>query len=604
MTFDQDGVVGAADHVTIEPKVSGRFEQHGRTLAFVPAKRLAAATIYTVTVSRGVAVAGTDEVLESDVRFRFETAAASANGQVRTTFQFADDVVESATADRATIALWAFQETEGDAEIPRPRTARIEVHRLADLDAAVAAFRQVRASPSWSRASAADLVPTKDLPTAVSVDAELHEQDGGLWFQLPKVLPAGWYVVTVRSGTRPVQAILQVTDIAGYLVVTETRTLVWANDLASGGPVVGATVATDGVDLGRTGEDGTRIADTPLALKGSDEPCTDDCWPVVTVRSGDRATFLPANGGGQPADVGYGGESGYGAHPGPAHGASYWTAFGTDRTLYRQTDTVNAWGVVRDRDSGAVPASVTVRLFASVEDDTDGASAPLSTVEVQPNAVGVYSASIPLDDVPERSYVVEASVAGDPVGSRSFQVDRILKPAYLLDVVTGRRVYFEGDQIRLTATATFYEGSPVPGVRLNTESYGTKSMTTDATGTASIRTTVRLEDQSSSTSSEPDIRTVTVTPARPEEGEISGASRDIIAFPSTWTIDGAAVIGDGRVNVTGSIHAVDRDRLEREIASGVSLSELQPAGDPDRREAGHGDIHRTDRAPRPDRHAI
>ena len=125
VTFDQDGVVDAADHITIEPKVAGRFEQHGRTLAFVPAKRLAAATIYTVTVSRGVAVAGTDEALESDVRFRFETAAASAKGKVRTTFQFADDVVESATADRATIALWAFQETED----PRHRAPKDRADR-------------------------------------------------------------------------------------------------------------------------------------------------------------------------------------------------------------------------------------------------------------------------------------------------------------------------------------------------------------------------------------------------------------------------------------------------------------------------------------------
>ena len=55
VTFDQDGVVDAASHMSIDPKIGGRFEQHGRTLAFVPAKRLRAATIYTVTVTRGVA---------------------------------------------------------------------------------------------------------------------------------------------------------------------------------------------------------------------------------------------------------------------------------------------------------------------------------------------------------------------------------------------------------------------------------------------------------------------------------------------------------------------------------------------------------------------
>ena len=41
VTFDQDGVVDAESHISIAPKVAGSFERHGRTVAFVPAKRLA-----------------------------------------------------------------------------------------------------------------------------------------------------------------------------------------------------------------------------------------------------------------------------------------------------------------------------------------------------------------------------------------------------------------------------------------------------------------------------------------------------------------------------------------------------------------------------------
>ena len=107
VTFDQDGVMDGAAHMTIEPKIAGRFEQHGRTLAFVPARRLAAGTLYAVSVHSGVTVKGTGEALESDVRFRFETAPPSANGKARTTFQFSDDVVESATVNRPAVALWA-----------------------------------------------------------------------------------------------------------------------------------------------------------------------------------------------------------------------------------------------------------------------------------------------------------------------------------------------------------------------------------------------------------------------------------------------------------------------------------------------------------------
>ena len=199
ITFDQDGVVEAASHVTIEPKVDGRFEQHGRVLAFVPEHPLDPATLYTITVTRGVEVGATGEELESDVRFRFETALAGQAAD-STTFQFADDVFESPTSERPVIALWAFQEwDEGEAEPVPPTSAPIEVHRLRDLDAAVDAFRQVRSFPRWTRASTTDLVSTTGLTRVFEFDAELRDSEGVLWFSLPERLPAGWYLVTLHA---------------------------------------------------------------------------------------------------------------------------------------------------------------------------------------------------------------------------------------------------------------------------------------------------------------------------------------------------------------------------------------------------------------------
>ena len=197
---------------------------------------------------------------------------------------------------------------------------------------------------------------------------------------------------------------------------------------------------------------------------------------------------------------------------------------------------------MRERDTGAVPASVTVRLLAGGGDGASGDGAPLATNDVHPNAIGAFSGSIALDDVPEGGYTVEWSIGGDVIGSRSIQVDRILKPAYRLEVETGRRVYFQGDQIKVTARATFYEGTPVPGVPLRVEGIVDGSVTTDETGTATARTTVQFDAASQGASTDRDVRSVTVNPARAEEGEISGASREILAFPSTWTIDAATVI--------------------------------------------------------------
>ena len=574
VTFDQDGVVDPASHISIAPKVAGRFEQHGRTIVFVPAKRLAKATIYTVTVTKGVAVMGTSDALEADVRFRFETTGAPTTGNARIKFEFTNDVFDSATSERPEMAVWADPAAEDKGDQAPPKSTRIVVDRLPDLDTAIAAYRQVRAFPDWARGSSAPLVPTKGLVRVADFTAKLTPVDVGyLGFLLPKRLAAGWYVVTLPSANHPVQSILQVTDIAGYLVVSDTKTLVWANDLATKGPISGATVAADEVDLGQTESDGSRMVATPAILKGSSSgSCTDECVPVVTVRSGDRALFLPAERGalGELSDF-YGFDVRTPVAP-------YWSTFNIDRTLYRRTDTVNFWGVARDRTTGKVPGSVSVRLSTADPYRGDSQGAPLSSTDATPNGIGAYSGSVALDDLPEGDYVLESRVGDEVLGSTWFRVDRILKPAYRLEVTTGRRVYFQGDQVKVTATATFFEGSPAAGVPLRLEGLIEKTFKTDARGTATTRTTIHVSPDYGP--GEPEVQEIAVSPARAEEGQITGVSRQIIAYPSQWTVDATASVEGGTAKVTGSVHAIDRDRLENELAQGADIWSLDPKGDP------------------------
>ena len=98
VTFDQDGAGDMAGYFAISPAVDGRFERHGRAQVFVPAG-LRRATLYTVTIRRGLPVQGTDLILEADVRFRFETESVATPQPVR--FHIGRDVLEASPADRA-----------------------------------------------------------------------------------------------------------------------------------------------------------------------------------------------------------------------------------------------------------------------------------------------------------------------------------------------------------------------------------------------------------------------------------------------------------------------------------------------------------------------
>ncbi len=565
VTFDQDGVVDAAAHMAIEPAVDGRFEQHGRVLTFIPKAGLRPATVYTVTVSAGVSVAPTGERLEADVRFEFETAAPSGTKAI--TFRFSDDVFEARPNEAAIIALWAFQDWEGDEEPEPPTSAPIEIYRFPDLAAAVDAFRAVRSTPAWAKWSTTGAVRTAGLTRVAAFDAELQDAGGVLWFRPPERLPAGEYLVQLASPTRPIQAMLQVTDIAAYLAVSDTSTLVWANDLRTRGPLAGATVRAEGVDLGRTAADGALVADSPASLLPTGDRCPSPCVPVVVVQADGQAMFLPATG---PRDAE---GKGFEFDPFGPQASRYWQVFETDRTLFSRTDTVGTYGVIRDRDTGAVPDAVTLRLFA---EDAGGDGPPIATVAVHPNEIGAFSATVPLDDLPEASYRIELRVGSEVVDQRGVRIDRILKPGYRLELTTGRRVYIEGDRVRVTARASFYEGSPVPNLPLQLAGIVDDRVVTDATGTVIVRGTARAEDHAEEGAS---TRSVEARPARAEEGQILGSSPNVLIFPSAYVVDSTARLADGRIVVDGSVHEVDRDRLEREIAASGDTWGSDPAGD-------------------------
>ena len=568
ITFDQDGVTDAASHVTISPKTAGRFEQHGRVLAFIP-DALKPGTIYTVTVARGITAGSGGKPMADDLRFQFETDK-SGSGVTGTTFEFADPLFESGTSSRPIISMWS----SSDEDTAPPKSAQLDIYRLGSLDAAIAGYRQLVAFPAWANWSNEHPIDTGPLTKVLSLDARFADRpkdSGGLlWTALPEPLPAGWYVVEHPSARYPIQAILQVTDIASYLLVTDTKTLLWTNDLATGGPLVAATaaVAGPGTDLGPTDADGVLTVATPASLQPPAEgrTCGLDCVQVISVTKGGRSAFVPASNPSPEGKGGYDGGSG-----------NHWLTFATDRSIYRRTDTVNLWGMIRDRSTGNVPAKVVVRLQA-MDEEFIASGAPISTLSLEPGSTGTFSGSIALADVPEGWYELELVVGTDVVRRADFQVSRILKPAYRLEVDTGHRAYVVGERIKATITASFFEGSPVPGVPLRVSQGGDRSVTTDKTGTAIVRTTARLQEPSNR--SDREVQSVSVAPRRAEEGQIQGASREFLVFPGSRTITAESRIATGRVRVAGTINTLDRAGLERDLAAGVSPWEVDPRGAP------------------------
>lgn len=559
-TFDQDGATDFASHFAIEPAVAGGFEQHARTWVFVPTHPLAAATIYTVTVSHGVGLTGSDQVLETDVRWQFETASTDATTSPRITFQ--RPVLEVRPGQ--TLALAVSVETNEDGTSAVSSTP-YELYQLPTLDAASTAALRLIGRPTWADWPASQLVDTSGLRRVASGTAPLTLALGLYYgidsLQLPVKPDPGWYLVVLPNGNRPAQAVLQVTDLAGYVLTSQTRTTAWVNDLASQSPVAGASVdVVGGPSLGRTGSDGLTTVATPASLIDHWSDSAVRAPHLLTITAPDGRTLLAPlgmDGGGYPADDN-------GAVSTDAT-AGWWLLLSTDRTTFRQSDTIHAWGVVKARRDGSVPANLELRLAIP-----DQPGAPIVRTPVTGTSRGVFSGDLAFRNLPTGQYEVSLYSGTDLLRSLWVEVAVIRKPAYAITVTTDHHAYLRGDTIAVAGNVAFYDGSHAPGLSLLGQLDGwdaapSVTATTAADGAFHLAL-VGGWDPGWGTSSFVQVD-VGVHPSGPEEGTISG-SAPIVIFPSAAWLDASATLANGHVQLTGRLTAVDFAKVEAEMAAG------------------------------------
>ncbi|HEX7473858.1 MAG TPA: Ig-like domain-containing protein [Candidatus Limnocylindrales bacterium] len=580
VTFDQDAAADMARFFTISPAVDGRFERRGRTQVFVPTG-LRAATLYTVRIRHGLPLSGTELSLERDVTFRFETAGPDQAPAVR--FRFGRAVIEASPTDRPIVAL-VVDTPDSVATIKPPKSVEVRVYRFPSLAATVGPMQRFLAGPGWADFSDPS-IPTTGLPRVMTFNAPLPALPGvaDQIITFPARLPRGWYLV--EAGTaRPGQAILQVTEVSAWVAVLTDRTVAWVNNTATGGAIPGAAVRlVGGGSLGRTGSDGLLDAPTPADLVPPESdpaavPMTQDAAQspilVVEARNG-HALLVPFDVDGQGGV--YRGEWGKDA---PSVRSAWWSVIGTDRSVYRRDDQIAAWGFLRGRIDGRVPTSVELRLVLLANAGQTDAPAVVR-VTTRPASSGAYAAKLVLAGVAVGSYYLEAVVDGRVASAIWLDVGIIHKPAYRLTVTTDRHVVVAGDRVNATVTASFFDGQPVPGTPLaiqadTDEETVLDTVSTDRDGQATTRWTAPIPYPEG-----PESVRLSAVPARPEEGDIR-ADAPVAVFPSAVTLTATGTLTGRHLVVTGSDHAVDLTRLERELTTvpKPDISSLDPNGKP------------------------
>jgi alpha-2-macroglobulin len=549
VTFDQDGVIDFESHFSIEPQVPGRFEQHGRTWAFIPDEHLEHVTAYRVTVSAGVPLDGSDQVLTNGVSFRFETSPEPGPQELR--MNFSSPLVGLRPGQEASLILRTYGGRTGSVTLP------VQIYRLPNMATTLAAAERLSGPNQWLRASGAGLYPTDGLDRVATLDAPLIRDRGGvLILSIPLQLDRGAYLVMVPRRTASAQTILQVGNLSVYAVSSETRTVAWVNDLAGPTPVAGATVSgPSGRRFGATDSSGLAQFETPASLipVREDENDWNPDANLLAIESPDGRWVVAALG----SDVSWlegGNDNAFSEAAQPSQ--RWWLLLNTDREQYRQTDTINIWGQALSRDDGSAARSVELRLRPSRGD----ADIDIARIPVELTGRGAFTASIPFSTLPRATYQVDLLIGGRRATSTWIEVTDIRKPAYRLEVDTDHRAYLDGDPIEVTVRATFFDGTAVPSVELNVRTTGVRKspITTDADGIARITVEARFTPNRPSGY---DGQSIAVTPARPEEGEISGDTY-VYVFPSKAWLTGRGELSGTTLSIDGRLDNIDFPGLD------------------------------------------
>lgn len=565
ITFTTDEYQDIEQYFGVEPAVEGRFERHKRTVAFVP-KELNPATLYTVTVKKGLGLAGSDKKLEEDIRFQFETAEAEDK---RASFRIGFDrnLSEFPVSEKPAYRLYV-------SDLNRPTTVAVDVYQLKGIDQFIDALKQTDTIPVWARLARESyrFDPT-GLPRVLNFNAPVQKFEYSGYIVFPQALPNGYYLVDASAEGHRFQTWLQVTDVATYLTTSNTKTLAWVQKIGENVPVSGAVIhLVDSAVSHETDGEGVAFFETPQEVLTA----KDRRYYTVNIPSG-TSSVVPVQDRNGPYGYSY-----YGGYFGGYDGSTsardqYWTYLYLDRPVYLPSDTVGYWGVIRDRDRTVKVDGLKITLVRSDYHSFDFQTVTLFERNLDVSDTGAFIGEIPLSNVQPGYYSVVISQGDDDIVTSGFSVETYTKPAYQVTLEPDKKAIFAGETVNFTGRTQFFEGTPVSRVKLSFRGTTSGEVESDDDGKFAISYTPSyVEDNNSYYAAYPKTEGVSVAPTVSEEGDIESFV-NVQVFGPRLALDAKteAVVGTGTVSF--SVHHITLDRLNNGTAKDSSDYHGDPA---------------------------
>ena len=476
--FSYGAAPDISGHFSIYPYAEGRFTQRGSTAIFMPTSPLELGQIYTVTISAGIGIPNTSDVISSDYIFSFETSPSAdlSNSWGRSvSVNFSNQHVEFPSFAAPSVNFWLNY----DWDKARPQI-EMNVYRLGSRADAISAVNLLAGTPYWSQIYDSNrLVDTSGLSRVSSTRHNgVQQEDYWGWhetFTLPNALSPGFYVLDASTGGSNDQVVIQITDLVVQVIADDDKTLLWINDMTTGLPAAGARVHDPIANRNYVASEyGLAIVERELS---------DGEHLIIAAADGKEIVVFAHSFGFQSFYRRWGGWEYYEISP-VSHGDwswtpwmnsysannHYWTALQLDRTLFQRSDTISLWGFAQNRRRQENITHVTAVItehawWHSPERDT------LHTQNI-PVQNGSYSGEIHLPNI-DPGYYELAIFHGDiAISSMFFSIMDYAKPPYQLSVSSSKSAIFAGEEVTFTAKTEFFEGTPVPDLDISYNFWG------------------------------------------------------------------------------------------------------------------------------------
>lgn len=568
--FSHEDFENVDKYFEISPKAEGRFERHKKAVVFVP-KGLKESTLYTITVKKGLKLKGTDYALSKDFKFQFETTSTTDTGNPNF-FRYTQGISEYSTKENPILPISFNVDSKYS---NGPLKVKTSVYAYKDIDSFISAIKSNNStSSSWAfRTSQKNLFPVKALDKTFEFDQELNPNpETQQSIKLPRALSQGFYIVESKWNELSFQTFIQVTDVCMYISNSTNKTLIWLNDLNSKKPISSAKISqVDSNITCTTDKEGIAYFDSPKIDATADDIST--FYKIVT--SDNKQALLVSN------------SSFYGDEI----SSMYWNFIQLDRSLYKPNDTVNFWGLVKDRYSNEKIDSLVIEINqgSSYIDryfnfNPEGkrfigyypmSEPPLVSQELKTKD-GIFNGSFTLPNLDPGGYQLVVKKNDQVVVNSYINIENYTKPAYELNITKDKEAVFPGQKVNFKIKGSFFEGTGVPDldVNYNINQPTEKTAVTDSTGCVDVEYVA--DPTGNDIQGEQDINLYAHS-ALPESGEIS-ANAGVRLFVNDIDVKLTSELKDQKAVLSADVKKIVLDRLNDGTAKDSSDYLENPVG--------------------------